>query len=50
LKKGEARPEDDERITVRFFRLTQVIKMALSGKIRDSKTLAALFWLENQSR
>lgn len=50
LKKGEARPEDDERITVRFFRLTQVIKMALSGKIRDSKTLAALFWLENQRR
>lgn len=47
LKKGKARPEDDERITVRFFPFRQVRKMALSGKITDGKTLASLFWLEN---
>ena len=47
LKKGKARPEDDERITVRFFPLKQVRKMAFSGKIMDGKTLGALFWLEN---
>ena len=46
LKKGKARPEDDERITVRFFPLPQVIKMAMSGKIIDGKTLASVFWLE----
>jgi ADP-ribose pyrophosphatase len=48
LKKGKAQPEDDERITVRFFPLSQVKKMALTGKIRDGKTLAALFWLQNR--
>ena len=46
LKKGKARPEDDERITVRFFPLQQAIKMAMSGKIIDGKTLASIFWLE----
>ena len=46
LQAGKARPEDDERITVRFFPLSQVIKMALSGKIIDGKTLASIFWLE----
>ena len=46
LKKGKARPEDDERITVRFFPLQQAIRMAMSGKIIDGKTLASIFWLE----
>jgi ADP-ribose pyrophosphatase len=46
LKRGKACPEDDERIAVRFFPLSQVIKMAMSGKIIDSKTLASLLWLE----
>lgn len=48
LQPGTARPEDDERITVRFFPLPQVIKMALAGKIPDGKTLASLFWLEKK--
>ena len=46
LQAGKAQPEDDERITVRFFPLPQVVKMALSGKIIDGKTLASIFWLE----
>ena len=46
LKKGKARPEDDERITVRFFPLQQAINMAMSGRIIDGKTLASIFWLE----
>jgi ADP-ribose pyrophosphatase len=48
LKKGKARPEDDERITVRFFPWEQIVKMVLAGKIIDGKTLASLFWLEKQ--
>ncbi|HEY6250112.1 MAG TPA: NUDIX hydrolase [Candidatus Angelobacter sp.] len=48
LTRGEARPEDDERITVRFFPVKQVVKMAFSGKIIDGKTLASLFWLQNK--
>ena len=45
LTKGEAQPEEDERIAVRFFPLPQAVKMAMTGKIKDAKTLASLFWL-----
>jgi ADP-ribose pyrophosphatase len=48
LEKGQARPEDDERIRVHFFPLPRVVKMALSGKIPDSKTLASVLWLEKK--
>lgn len=48
LVKGKAQPEDDERIQVRFFPLPQVIRMALSGKIPDAKTLASVLWLEKK--
>ena len=48
LTKGKAQPEEDERIAVRFFPLPQAVKMAMSGKIKDAKTLASLFWLENK--
>ena len=48
LVKGKAQPEEDERIKVRFFPLKQVVKMALSGKIYDGKTLASVFWLEKK--
>jgi ADP-ribose pyrophosphatase len=48
LAKGKAQPEEDERISVRFFPLPQAVKMAMSGKIKDAKTLASLFWLENK--
>lgn len=48
LTKGNARPEDDERITVRFFSMKQAFRMALSGKIIDGKTLAGLLWLDKK--
>ena len=48
LTKGEAQPEEDERIAVRFFPLPQAVKMAMTGKIKDAKTLASLFWLESK--
>jgi len=48
LKKGVAQPEEDERITVRFFSLQQAVRMAVSGKIIDAKTIASLFWLEKK--
>jgi len=50
LKKGEAQPEDDERIAVRFFPLPQAVQMAVSGKIIDAKTIAPLLWLEKKLR
>src|SRR5262249_27172272 len=50
LKKGKAEPEDDERIVTRFLPLTQAVSMAMTGKIRDAKTLASLLWLERKLR
>ena len=48
LKKGEAQPEEDERIAVRFFPLPQAVQMTLSGKIKDAKTLASILWLDRK--
>lgn len=48
LKKGQAQPEDDERIAVRFFPLPQAVQMVMSGKIIDAKTIAPLLWLEKK--
>ena len=48
LKKGKAQPEEDERIAVKFFPLTQAIRMVMSGKIIDAKTISSLLWLEKK--
>lgn len=48
IKKGKAEPEEDERIAVRFFPLRQAVRMAVSGKIIDAKTIAPLLWLERK--
>ena len=48
LKRGEAQPEDDERISIRFFSVSQAVQMAISGKIKDAKTIASLLWLEKK--
>lgn len=50
LRKGKAQPEEDERIAVRFFPLSQAVKMAITGKILDAKTIAPLLWLERKLR
>jgi len=48
LRKGEAQPEEDERIAVRFFPFPQAVQMALRGKIKDAKTLASILWLDRK--
>jgi ADP-ribose pyrophosphatase len=45
LRAGEAQPEADERIAIRFFPLSIARKMALNGGIRDAKTISGIFWL-----
>lgn len=45
LTKGEAQPEADEKISIRFFPLSTARKMALSGRIRDAKTISGILWL-----
>jgi ADP-ribose pyrophosphatase len=49
LKSGKATPEEDEQISKRFFPLSQAVRMALSGKIMDAKTISGILWLA-QSR
>lgn len=46
LTRGKAQPEDDEDIQVRFFPLSQLVKQALNGRLRDGKTLAGVLWLQ----
>jgi ADP-ribose pyrophosphatase len=36
---GEADPEDDERIELHFTPLSEAVRLALSGKLHDGKTL-----------
>ena len=50
LQSGEAQPEPDERITVRFFSLTEAKRMALNGRIRDAKSISGILWLAEKAR
>lgn len=47
LKTGAARPEHDEVIRKRMFPLPAAVNMAVSGKIRDGKTIASVLWLDH---
>jgi ADP-ribose pyrophosphatase len=46
LRSGEATPEEDEQISKRFFSLSQAVRMVMSGKISDAKTIAGILWLQ----
>ncbi|HEV2298737.1 MAG TPA: NUDIX hydrolase [Candidatus Acidoferrales bacterium] len=46
LRAGEARPEDDERITARAFPPRKIENWIRNGKLRDAKSIASiLFYL-----
>ncbi len=48
LVKGEARPEEDEYITHKFFTVEQAKELINSGKIIDGKTIAGILWIANK--
>jgi ADP-ribose pyrophosphatase len=50
LQAGEAQPEADEKITTRFFTLSEAKRMALHGRIRDAKTICGVLWLAQMPR
>jgi len=50
LEAGEAQPEADERITTRFFTLSEAKRMALEGRIRDAKTICGILWWAQTAR
>lgn len=45
LREGTAQPEEDERISKRMFALSSALRMVISGKIRDAKTISGVLWL-----
>jgi ADP-ribose pyrophosphatase len=49
LKRGKAQPEEDEVIQKRMFPLSQLVRMVMSGAIRDGKTISAVLWLAQSS-
>jgi ADP-ribose pyrophosphatase len=44
LKKGTARPEDDEKITNRILTLAETLRWIRSNKIRDSKSVSGILY------
>jgi ADP-ribose pyrophosphatase len=49
LRAGTAQPEEDEVIEIRFFPLSAAVRMVMTGKILDGKTISGVLWL-NQER
>ncbi len=45
LRRGKAQPEEDEAIRLRFYPLSQAVRMVMRGQLRDGKTVAGVLWL-----
>jgi ADP-ribose pyrophosphatase len=50
LRAGEAQPEDDEIIYKRMVPLPTAVRMAVSGTIRDAKTISSVLWYDHMAR
>jgi len=48
LVAGAARPEADEAIEFQLVSLKDAVKMVMSGKIHDGKTISGVLWLNTQ--
>jgi ADP-ribose pyrophosphatase len=44
LTKGDAHPEEDEKITVKIVPLTEALKWIRTGKIRDAKSVSGILY------
>jgi ADP-ribose pyrophosphatase len=50
LHASQAKPEPDEIIHKRMVPLPTAIRMVMTGKIRDAKTISSVLWLDHQIR
>lgn len=48
LRPGTAQPEADEVIQVRLVPLSKAVRMVMSGRICDAKTISGVLWLARQ--
>jgi ADP-ribose pyrophosphatase len=44
LTRGEASPEDDEKITVKILPLVDALRWIRQGKIRDAKSVSGILY------
>lgn len=44
LRRGKAAPEEDEVIQTRLVPLSSALKMVMSGRIQDAKTISGVLW------
>lgn len=50
LRRGQARPEEDENIAIRMVPLSRLVDGIMAGRVRDGKTIAGGLWLERHYR
>jgi ADP-ribose pyrophosphatase len=48
LTPGTAQPEEDEAIEIKFFPLTTAVRMVMTGRIHDGKTISGILWLSQK--
>jgi ADP-ribose pyrophosphatase len=48
LRAGKAKPEPDEIIHKRMVPLPTAVRMVMTGRIRDAKTISSVLWLDHQ--
>ena len=48
LRPGIAQPEEDEVIETRFFPLSTALRMVMTGRIHDGKTISGVLWLSQR--
>ena len=49
LIQGNAEPEEDEVIEIRFVPLKKAVSLVMGGRIQDAKTIAGVLWLNEKS-
>jgi ADP-ribose pyrophosphatase len=50
LSAGTAQPEEDEVIEIKFFPLSTAVRMVMTGRIQDAKTISGILWLSQTYR
>ncbi len=49
LERGKAAPEEDEVIQTKLVPISKAVKMVMSGKIQDAKTIVGILWYARKS-
>ncbi|HEY0566212.1 MAG TPA: NUDIX hydrolase [Terriglobales bacterium] len=50
LTHGEAQPEEDENIEMRWLPIPRAVRMCMNGEVQDAKTIAGVLWLARKMK